>query len=252
MAKDLYVVVGRFTVFIVVLNSTLKNDGYVVHFDPSCAATFRPGYNRVDTVYVCSGTSYTFPNGEVRVIDRPTIQTSHFTPGGTDSTVITCVKIAEQFDLTLSITGDEITAGMVQGNFQWLDCDQGYEIIPGATGPSFTPVATGHYAVALSGETCADTSTCIYFIVTGNNPVERQEPVYYYPNPTSDIVHVNLGEKQDAITYIVTDLHGQVIERHQLYGTALFTVRLPVIPGVYFLRMTLDDGDSAVIRVIRL
>ena len=103
MAKDLELHPGPYTLFGEPLLPTIKYDGYVAHFDPSCAVVYWPGYNRVDTVYVCTGTTYTFPDGEQRIIEKPTIQSSHFTGGEQDTTIITNIKITEPLDINIVI-----------------------------------------------------------------------------------------------------------------------------------------------------
>ena len=68
--------------------------------------------------------------------------------------------------------------------YQWLNCNNSFEVIPGATSQSFTPTSTGNYALEINVNGCIDTSACqtINSIsITENNT----KPFQVYPNPSS-------------------------------------------------------------------
>lgn len=47
-------------------------------------------------------------------------------------------------------------------SYQWTNCNNGYSAITGQTNKSFTPSASGSYAVKILKNGCIDTSNCIY------------------------------------------------------------------------------------------
>ncbi|MCE3295575.1 MAG: hypothetical protein K0R65_1289 [Crocinitomicaceae bacterium] len=65
---------------------------------------------------------------------------------------------------TVSQAGTVLTAGEVVAagtNFQWIDCNDGNASIPGATSRNFTATVDGSYAVIITKNGCAETSSCI-------------------------------------------------------------------------------------------
>ncbi len=46
-------------------------------------------------------------------------------------------------------------------SYQWLDCNNGFAVIPNETNQSYTPAVSGNYAVIVFQNTCRDTSDCI-------------------------------------------------------------------------------------------
>lgn len=60
----------------------------------------------------------------------------------------------------LALDGSTINA-----DYQWVDCDDANAPISGATSPTFSPLASGNYAVVLTKNTCSYTSPCISYCV---------------------------------------------------------------------------------------
>ena len=54
----------------------------------------------------------------------------------------------------------KVLASYATATYQWLDCENGYAPIPGATQPIFLPTSTGSYAVEIAMNGCVDTSSC--------------------------------------------------------------------------------------------
>lgn len=46
-------------------------------------------------------------------------------------------------------------------SYQWLDCDNGNSLIPGAQDSVFIPTQNGNYALAIANNSCLDTSICM-------------------------------------------------------------------------------------------
>lgn len=87
---------------------------------------------------------YTIPNGST---------------DGSDSTIYLNLTIVP-FSTLVSQSGVILTAAQNGASYQWLDCDNNYAIINGATSQTYTPPVTGSYAVEITTSTCSDTSSC--------------------------------------------------------------------------------------------
>jgi hypothetical protein len=86
-----------------------------------------------------------------------------------------------------------LTAQATNATYQWIDCLNGP--IAGATNASFTATVNGDYQVEVTQNGCVDTSAC--FAIT-NVGVQEAEliGVSLYPNPTSDVLHIDKGSNQ--------------------------------------------------------
>jgi hypothetical protein len=94
------------------------------------------------------------------------------------------VTIVDQANPIVTVVGETKLIVNVSGaTYQWVDCNNGYAPIAGATGSSFTPTANGNYAVIVNTGGCADTSNCESVSVIGIEEVVFSELVLY-PNPS--------------------------------------------------------------------
>jgi|GEM_PF-2568741 len=123
---------------------------------------------------------------------------------------------------TLSITEDFIS-------YRWLFNG---DTIPGATGKSHIATENGYYAVAFTDESgCADTSRAYHvnnLSIEGNNLPTQ---VKVYPNPASDIVHINAPY---PVQMTLRNISGAAIFSGT--GNTLDVRDLP--QGIYFLHLS--------------
>ncbi len=74
------------------------------------------------------------------------------------------VVTATTINSTVSQAGTVLTAGEPTAagvTYQWIDCNNGNTSIPGATSRTFTATEDGSYAVTITKNGCAETSSCI-------------------------------------------------------------------------------------------
>lgn len=102
---------------------------------------------------------------------------------GCDS-AITIVLTVQPIIATTQLNGATITANPSGAIYQWLDCDNLYAPIPGATAQSYVAPLTGSYAVVVSQGACTDTSACEPVIVLGiEEPMDSGN--WISPNPST-------------------------------------------------------------------
>jgi hypothetical protein len=200
-----------------------NNMGYTVLFDSSLnlpgtlsgfamagsVSNFVNGVVSFETIYdtICTGSSYVFGG---QTLTAAGDYTSVFTAAsGCDSTVVLHLAVAS---LNASITqaGDTLKCNVSGAAYRWLKCDNNYSVIPGAAGQNFVPSTGGSFGVEVTKDGCTDTSNCIQIVVTGLEETVQQPEWSIYPNPASNLLHVNpWGREAGVITLL--DLTGKEV-----------------------------------------
>jgi parallel beta-helix repeat protein len=138
---------------------------------------------------------------------------------------------------TLLTNGDTLTSTSTNMQYQWLDCDNNYAIIPNATNQSFIVTIDGSYSVEISENGCTDTSSCETITISPNSIFEntKNSSLLIYPNPSSTVFHVKYNgystNTQNDLT--VTDLSGRTIVNHTNFGSSTTIDNLQ--QGVYII-----------------
>ncbi len=65
-------------------------------------------------------------------------------------------------ELIHQLNDSTVYADALNVDYQWLDCDNGYSVIPGDTNRFFTAQSSGSYALEASSYGCIDTSECVF------------------------------------------------------------------------------------------
>lgn len=185
--------------------------------------------------------SYTAPSGTVYTASGTYMDTIP-NAAGCDS-VLTIQLTVLQPNVAVTQSGNTLSANAANATYQWIDCNNGNAPISGATSQSFTPSVNGTYAVVVTEQGCADTSSCIAVTLTGT--VDRDaRHVALYPNPAH---HHLVLEVQDALpfaTYTVHDPSGRVVLAGKVAGntTSISIAQLP--EGIYFLQLEGFPGQK--------
>lgn len=158
----------------------------------------------------------------------------------TINTVNTSVTQAENL-----LTADEMGA-----TYQWLNCPA-MTAIGGATSQSYTALANGDYSVIVTSNGCADTSSCSTVSTIGIVENDFGLGLAIYPNPTKDLVTVQLKSKANSMHYSLLTADGRtVVEGSQ---NNVFSISFDVSQegnGIYFLHVNVD-GNSIVVKVLK-
>jgi hypothetical protein len=170
--------------------------------------TVRATQYLTDSVTICEGGTHTLANGTV--VDTTGVYVVPFTNQfGCDSIHETWVWV-ETINEGVLVNGTTLTADQFGATYQWVDCDNGFSAISGATAQSFTPANNGNYAVVLTLNGCTDTSACQNVIVVGNTE-PTLAPITLFPNPAQQSVKViGLPVDFEGAIYL-TDMQGRHI-----------------------------------------
>ncbi|HEY1038373.1 MAG TPA: choice-of-anchor J domain-containing protein [Bacteroidia bacterium] len=152
--------------------------------------------------------------------------------GGCDSIITTNLTVNNAVDVTTSLTGATVSANATGATYQWLDCDNGNAEINGETGQSFSPAASGNYAVVITENSCTDTSACVSVTVVGiAKHTASTESLNIYPNPNAG----NFVIKANAeATYTIYNELGQTVKVIEMNAKNNFSVSVTDLSaGVY-------------------
>lgn len=168
------------------------------------------------------------------------------------SQVITVVP----FDASVVVMGTTLMANASGATYQWVDCDNNYAPIAGATSQSYTPTAvSGNYAVIVSMNGCTDTSACFLVDYSGISELSGAS-VNVYPNPSTGEFHVNLKGFNGAVSQLrVTDVTGRIIRAERIVSAndeiSLIVDLSADENGVYFLQLVADDTVVHFERIVK-
>lgn len=225
------------TVFDVVLKFQAGCDSVFYHYDIQVDT---PHYATTD-ILVCKHADYTFPDGYI--LHDILESTNHIsilkTAQNCDSLLTTQVMV---LSLDTAVSQDLLTlsANDSNQNYQWLDCNNGH-IVPGENDRHFKGEAGKSYQLIVSGhDGCTDTSSChtLYTITYGVD----NEVIHIYPNPSGNLIHIELYETMHNIHIRLLSTSGQIVNELQPASRRFAQMNVSALPkGVYFIQITGDE-----------
>ena len=156
---------------------------------------------------------------------------------GCDSTITINLTIVN-VDTAVSQNGITLTAQASNATYQWVDCNNNFAAVSGATSQAFIPSANGNYAVVIGQSSCIDTSMC--YAVTGVGIPENGKKAEFLlvPNPTDGQLTIVMAEKSNDVAIILFSIAGQELQVIRTQGSKLIRLDLSAYPkGIYLLHM---------------
>jgi hypothetical protein len=95
--------------------------------------------------------------------------------------------------------------------YQWLDCDNGFAPISGATQASFQPTANGSYAVLVTEGSCSDTSGCLTVMGVSVHEQPNALALQLYPNPNQGVFEIRTAQWLQGGEWSVADMQGRKV-----------------------------------------
>jgi len=204
-----------------------------------------PTYNEAVDTAICEGESIEF--GALTLTEAGEYTEPFETVYGCDSTVTMTLSLLE---VNVGVTAEdyELTADEVGADYQWLDCNDGWSVIEGATSQTFVPSDNGSYAVIVNDGTCIDTSDC-YDIVALTIAEYGLNGVRVYPNPAHGTFNIQTAEMQPTLDVKVYDLAGKMVF-DQVYSNAMqVSVDLSVATGIYYVHLLGIDNEKIIVKL---
>lgn len=147
-----------------------------------------------------------------------------------------------------TINGHTLTATQSGAQYQWVDCNNGFAPVVGATAQSFSPATDGSYAVIVTVNNCTDTSACLIYSTAG---IEESANFVssVYPNPTTGMITVQLHTAVSSMT--VTDVTGRIVRAFAEQSASAVSIDLnKEAKGVYFLNVYVNDRAQT-LRIVK-
>ena len=161
---------------------------------------------------------------------------------GCDS-VVTLNLIVQTIDNSVSLNGTTIMTNMLNGNYQWLDCENLFLPISGAVSQSFTPTSNGDYAVQIANNGCVDTSNCVLidFLSLNNLDVRTENNITISPNPTTDNIVIDFPDYSSALIRIYNSTGKLMHEFFEETPIKSTKVHFNYSSGIYILKIMINN-----------
>lgn len=152
-------------------------------------------------------------------------------------------------DLSISHaeTGISENAGILTSHdssatWQWIDCNNGFAPIPGATQQSFAPTAVGNYAVIVTEGSCMDTSACVQVSIISRSNSFPLPNLRIYPNPSEGEFVLDGNWEGGAARVTVCNAISETLWAQTWPGPDALPVRLSLPAGIYVVKVLMNDG----------
>lgn len=152
---------------------------------------------------------------------------------------------------TLNVQSPQLISQITQPvNYQWLDCDNNFAILPGETDSIFTASANGNYALQIELDGCIDTTDCVTVSGVGIDEYSSPNDLQLFPNPTEGEITIT-SKTNEFVDLIVYDLTGTIllIESNFKMGGSFNFENLST--GVYQIVVRFQNGELRRNRIVK-
>ena len=183
-------------------------------------------------IEICDGASFTV--GNQTYFENGIYQDILTAQNGCDSIVTTNLTVN---DLSTEIVsnGLQLSASNQPSNaqYQWVNCNQNYIEIIGATNPTYSAIANGSYAVVVEQNGCSDTSACFEVTTVG---IEKTGNSFFqiFPNPASNEVFIQADVLLGKVE--ILDLAGRIILSATSIANQLTINTTEISSGFYWIK----------------
>lgn len=150
-------------------------------------------------------------------------------------------------DMAITQTNEVLTCNQTGAtSYKWVNCDNNYALISGATNRIYTATTNGNYAVIVDANGCVDTSSCVYVYTLSSGTTGKQEQLLeekfrVYPNPSTGIYNVDMAV--DYTLQLTNVMGAMLLQEHRSRG--LSQLDLSDMPsGVYYLTVKTEQGSQ--------
>jgi hypothetical protein len=148
-------------------------------------------------------------------------------------------------DNTVSLASGILQATQTGATYQWFQCPN--TLLTGEINQTFTPTVVGDYKVEITLGGCSNTSSCVTVTTLETTSFDSTNFVYY-PNPTSDILHITNGNLIEEVNVI--NLIGQQMISTK-FNSKEIQLNLSTLPtGTYFITIN-SEGKSKTIKILK-
>ncbi|PTX58389.1 putative secreted protein (Por secretion system target) [Kordia periserrulae] len=127
--------------------------------------------------------------------------------------------------------------------------DDGCGPFAGPATISWTATYTGTVNLLVDEFPCNSGTNCITLDVTWQETLGTSDDFVFdqvsiYPNPTSEVVYINLRDLKDAVTLQIFDINGRVLHTKRILQSKVVQFKLNAPTGLYFIELRSEDRKS--------
>ena len=191
------------------------------------------------SIEMCSGETYTFPDGTTSDSSVYYVSTL-LSQQGCDSLIATQLTVID-IDADVHLQGDTLTVSGNATSVQWVDCDHNFMPVPNATDAQFIPSVSGTYAALLTRNNCTETTDCFLVMVSRTREYKNFPDVTIYPNPVHEMLYVDMKNISGSVacTIRLTNLLGTALYEDTMDACGKKSILLKGYqPGLYIISLT--------------
>jgi len=201
----------------------------------------------VDVQSACN--QFTWIDGNTYTSNNSTATYQLTTDAGCDSTVTLNLTI-NTVDVNVTSSGTTLFANAIGAQYQWVDCNNNFQPIPGATQASFTPSFSGSFAVVVSLNGCTETSICFSVDIVGINQTAVEKSLTVFPNPSNGHFQISSNQPFKQTFIRVINAVGDLVYNEEFAENKLIEFSIEQPAGVYFIEIVSDNNQKTVHRIL--
>ena len=151
---------------------------------------------------------------------------------------------------TTVFQNDQTLVAQSTGSVQWLDCNDNFSEVDGATSKTFLAEISSSYAVEVEENSCIDTSEC-YSVVGSGFDDEQLIQWNIYPNPSTGTLKIQSDQLLGDCTIRIYDSRGQITYSESTVFNGQWSLNHELAPGMYMLSFEIDGNTLHSIFIVR-
>ncbi len=76
--------------------------------------------------------------------------------------------------------------------------------------------------------------------------------INFFPNPTKNLINIDLGVYYAEISVLITNQIGQIIDLKTIKNSKIIDLKLGAESGVYFIQLSTNENQSATLKVLKI
>ncbi|HRG59776.1 MAG TPA: T9SS type A sorting domain-containing protein [Bacteroidia bacterium] len=197
---------------------------------------------------ICSGESYTYDG---TVYTSAGTYSFYFPLGNGCDSVSHFVLHVNSVDTSLNANNTILTSTGIASAYQWVQCDNNYAQITGATQSSYTVTSNGDYAVIITNGNCVDTSRCVTVVVTGFENKSTNNDLIVWPNPAYETINLSVLDTGYNLFTIFDETGRVILTTTFTSNTNNKIIHISALEaGIYFISGMNDSGKIVKSRFV--
>ena len=144
--------------------------------------------------------------------------------------------------IALSVGGGAAASLADSATYQWLDCNNNFSPITGATNQSYTTSSSESVAVVVEQNGCTDTSNCVF--LSGISNLDLITEFSVFPNPTDENITISFSQPCNNCNIEISNTIGQIVYEEQT-NSQLSIINCQLLPvGIYFIALRSDKFNA--------